>query len=360
MMVKTDDLSWEIHANRITDSERVFPEMDNAATSLMSNLRSVRRLYGDDRIPDRRLFGLDIANLADGLSRLADLRQAGITDPKLTQGLIDMKRLAEDMRSRAQEMIHARVEDALTHTSIATLKLRDTPVEITLSATPPTVLSDSETQNVSGRMRVLISDVLSAPKIGGQITGEWRQAQIENPLTTRHVSREIFFLPENRVLSVEAGQSVILWEGAPGDPVIDVLQRSAYQIESVSGDVQIQGPVFVSQASPVKTSFLQIFRRGVRNKKDEVVERRDGISFSGEHMLMGMMLIMMSLVFRNIPGGSILFPISFSIGLFIVAKGVKRKTKVLNVIPASEPAGLLTEEIILQRSMNLFSESAKR
>lgn len=248
-MMKPEDLSWEINARRIEDFQGAFPELDGITDALISDLRSVRRIYGEARIPDRRLFQIDLSNLAFGLARIASLRAEAVDEDKISQAITDMCALATDMRTRSQVLIDDMISDTLMHTSVATLGLKNEMAPQKRASAHPMRLREDDTQEAYARDRTHTAVILDTEGVGGKMAGEVATAQIVDPCHSAHVHQNIFFLPEGRILTVGEGEAVALWEGQPDQSIAEVLENAAYRIEATSGMIEIQGPVFISKVA---------------------------------------------------------------------------------------------------------------
>lgn len=249
MSMSTRDIDWEILSKKILERETLFPNLDGRVSAAISDMRTVWALHADRRFPDRRLFGLDLENLASGLDMLTELARAGVQDERMDEGVRDVRALARDMQARARAIIDDRLTDTLVHTSVASLGLRSTEPHPESASAQAIVLKESETQTAENRHAPLTSIAISAPGVGGRILGEFASARVVDEVKFKHVKPDLFFLPAGRVLTVSIGEAVALWQGETGEPVPDVLKKPAYRIEPISDVVEVEGPVFVSQTA---------------------------------------------------------------------------------------------------------------
>lgn len=251
--MKTDDISWEILTQRIASTEKLFPELDGAASAMIADLNRVRGLYGDARVPDRRLLGLDVENVASSLDMLASLRKADVHEDEMAQSLTDLRALIVDMQARARSLIHDKLQDVLVHTTVASLGLRNDPMP-EIKIVKPIVMDKDET-SASSKVSKTARPICLAfddRELGGRIDGEFKFAKIAETDKFSHVDPNIFFLPAGRALTVNTDEVVALWPGKEGVSTEDVLTKTAYRMEPSDAPVQVHGPVFVSQVKSRK------------------------------------------------------------------------------------------------------------
>lgn len=245
MTLTIRDMQWEKFVEMALARERMFPELDGAISSLFMELRSVWALYADTRVPDRRLFSVDIENLADGLEMLTDLRKAGVHDERMTDALGNVISLARNMQMRAKALIEDKINAAVIHTSVASLGLKS----MTPAHTPntPIVLTDAETHASEGAGSRPMSLAMSDIGLSGRVSGEFVFGKLSEDDKFKHVKTDLFFLPANRVLTVREDEVVALWAGHAHLSTSDVLRNKTYRIEPGTSPIEIHGPVFVSQ-----------------------------------------------------------------------------------------------------------------
>ena len=245
MSLNAADMEWEILAQRAQARLALLPEFNPGLPNLIGDLRAVRDLYAKTRLPDRKLLGIDLENLAIGLDSLAELRAK---KPDLDTSSIssDLMTLLADMSARASHLLAQKVEALATHSAAAALGL--TPVDPAL-APAPKELDNSLTLEAHGTHAPLASTLLGASGLEARIKGPLLFAPLAEHHHGRmaHVSPDIFALPAGRMMTVEPNQAVILWGSKAEDPTLDTLRGPAWRIESQDQALEIYGPALLSR-----------------------------------------------------------------------------------------------------------------
>lgn len=240
--MRKSDIGWEALAQRVMQAESSVPALNGAITRLIADMRAVKRLYGDVRISDHRLMGVDLENLAEGLDNLCHLRNSGVRDELLDELLTPIRALVADMSARTQNLVRAKISEAQIQLSVATARISVNP---DADATPePPIISHPGVSLVSadpsGAVRVPVSGITA------RISGEAIFGEIKRDRFT-HVHKDLMFLREGQALRLARDDAAAVWCGYEGQPLIEVMDAPVYRVEPVSSSVQIHGPAFVSR-----------------------------------------------------------------------------------------------------------------
>lgn len=246
MSLSTQDLDWEIVMQSVSKKETHLPELGGRISDLFGLLRTVKSLHAGERMPDRRLFGLDLENLAQGVDMLASLRSSGVQDERIQTGISDLSALISDMMRRGRDLVDAKLKTALIHTSVSSLGLSNSPLPENAPMNA-VLLTDADTKPSDGRRALPVRRMMDGAALSAAVSGEILYGEVTQEKRFDHVSPHLFYLPAGRVLTLEPDESVVLWEGKEGDSSFDVLKGRAFRIETQGETVSIHGPVFVSQ-----------------------------------------------------------------------------------------------------------------
>lgn len=246
MSLSTQDLDWEIVMQSVSKKETHLPELGGRISDLFGLLRTVKSLHAGERMPDRRLFGLDLENLAQGVDMLASLRSSGVQDERIQTGISDLSVLISDMMRRGRDLVDAKLNTALIHTSVSSLGLSNSPLPEN-APTNAVLLTDADTKPSDGSRALPVRRMMDGAALSAAVSGEILYGEVTQEKRFDHVSPHLFYLPAGRVLTLEPDESVVLWEGKEGDSSFDVLKGRAFRIETQGETVSIHGPVFVSQ-----------------------------------------------------------------------------------------------------------------
>lgn len=246
MSLSTQDLDWEIVMQSVSKKETYLPELGGRISDLFGLLRTVKSLHAGERMPDRRLFGLDLENLAQGVDMLASLRSSGVQDERIQTGISDLSVLISDMMRRGRDLVDAKLKTALIHTSVSSLGLSNSPLPENAPMNAVR-LTDADTKPSDGRQARPARRMMDGAALDASISGEILYGEVAQEKRFDHVSPHLFYLPTGRVLTLEPDESVVLWEGQEGTSSFDVLKGRAFRVETKGKTVSIHGPVFVSQ-----------------------------------------------------------------------------------------------------------------
>ena len=118
-------LHWDSISQKIAAIEPFIPESGGNLGLLVQDLAAIDRL---DLPRDRRLMGIDLTNLMEGIDRLTAMRQEGYDTQDLAQASVRLTALALDMRVRAAHALHNEAQSIALHADVASSGLADQPV----------------------------------------------------------------------------------------------------------------------------------------------------------------------------------------------------------------------------------------
>ena len=67
MMERSSEEAWAMFGKAAARADALLPELDGEVGKLVQDLVALRRILNGQRCPDRRLFGIDLSNLAHSL-----------------------------------------------------------------------------------------------------------------------------------------------------------------------------------------------------------------------------------------------------------------------------------------------------
>jgi len=123
---------------RLQAVQGLIPEIDPTLMLLAKDLHSIASLG----LPhDRRLLGMDLDNLLEGISRAGRMHAQGLDPIELQAAIVDLTALAADMHKRAVKTIRSEAGSIALHASVAARHVEDEPQDLTqeyriLAATP--------------------------------------------------------------------------------------------------------------------------------------------------------------------------------------------------------------------------------
>lgn len=233
---------------RIPQISRFIPEMRESLPLLLKDLQSIIRL---DIPRDRKLLGIDLENLVTGISDVVAMRETGQDPASLTLAIIDLQRLATDMRARAARALNNAAEDIAINASVSARAARDDvePEDLTrefreiCAAPAPTLQND-------GPGVMLDTNLRSGELKYGRVSGDHLYAERQF-LRTSCAPRGAVILPAWAVARFEKCDTFLLYTDgktqgdrmkAPsdGETAMEVI------VEAGEGGATVYGPAILA------------------------------------------------------------------------------------------------------------------
>lgn len=258
MSMQFEDLKWDDLMTRASGKEDMIPELKGHLTPLLRDLRTVRTLYVNQRIPDVRLMSIDLENLTAGVDMLAQLRKASVDEERLTNGVSDLNLLIANMRERTSNLISAKVTEMSTHTSVSVGGM-------SVLVTKPVRSDIPHAPGATPTPQLVLSTPIGKPGIPATVSGEFLCAELVQETKFEHASPAVYLLPDGESMEIPKGQGLTVWsglskdalrqvsdkavwEGFSAESAREILANSAYRLEAISEDTQLHGPCFVSES----------------------------------------------------------------------------------------------------------------
>lgn len=263
-MVDTREKRSEDKIDKLGLPETGSRDLDEAVTGLMTELLAVRKLYGNQRINDVRLFSVDLDNVVTGISMLSKAHNAGVSGEHVRQATEDMTSLVRDMRARTGAVVREKLDEMVIHTSVSAGRLGETqmvtPAEISITRVLPwkTYPEQSEGMGMFGKSGV-----------HARVSGRFLSAELAPDTKFYHLSATPHFLPKGEMIKINKGEAVAVWEADRGEKLSMVIARPVWRVEPTDDEIYVYGPAFLSEIKGSGTAlsdnfgFRQLGRKAV-------------------------------------------------------------------------------------------------
>jgi len=246
-----------------TSIQRLHALAPDAAT-LLPTLPLARLLASLDRIQrigiagDRRLMGIDLDNVAEGVARATSLAREGITSPTVAQGQAELTKLVCDMIARAGALVEKEAEQFALHTTIAARNSTGDAIDLTdtlrlVAAAPLSPTSQDE------RPGILVTLAQHCPEgTFGRITGAMHVLHANATSPRNAAPKDAVVLPAGSLVRLAPGQGVVLH--TQGNAVLDRFQapKKTEAMEDVYIEAKTEGATLYGPAvfTPIDDTFV--------------------------------------------------------------------------------------------------------
>lgn len=248
MSLRVQDTKWESLMQRVAEKEKAFPEFGDALSTLIRGMRTVKSLYGAQRISDVRLFSIDLDNLVQSVDMLSHAKSSGVDNEKLADSIGNVRSLIADMDQRVEGLVNDKLTEMRVHTAVAIGGLTPQKVE----HFEPPVVENSISTDLHHEFENFGDETVTA-----KISGKFLSAEFIPAHRIKHVKSNICFLPEGRAMQISHGEAIAIWAGKEGDLVKDVMSHRVYRVEPVEGNMVILGPAFISEVADTSNVLIK-------------------------------------------------------------------------------------------------------
>ena len=247
-LTATPGFTWEAFGARVAHLEPFLPETGGNLSLLVRDLAAVDRL-GIPR--DRRLLGVDLSNLAEGIDRISAIRQHGQDTQELAQAAMDLMRLAMDMRVRAAKTLRNESQEIAIHASVAAMASPQDHAPIDLSQTFR-LLASAPAPSDSDRPGMLL-DTGFAAGCFGRLSGMFYTVKSATPLASAAAPIDAVILPMGSVACFEPGETLRLFShGLGGGDRFREPKKSEdlleYLVEAGPDGLVLHGPAVIGRS----------------------------------------------------------------------------------------------------------------